>query len=138
MIYAFCFGEKRCDNIRLRQSRFLHYLLFIFVQMNKYHHTIVSRIKSVVKQTDPSAVAILYGSRATGKAKKNSDWDVLILIDKSSVSLKEEQLFRHNLYDLELETGEAISTFVYSTNDWNTRLAVTPIYEAIKQIGIIL
>jgi uncharacterized protein len=104
----------------------------------RYHNTIINKIKNVIKHTDPNAVAILYGSRATGKAKKNSDWDVLILLDKSSVSVKEEQLFRHNLYDLELETGESISTFVYANKDWNTRLSVTPIYQAVKQNGIIL
>jgi len=106
--------------------------------MKSQHNTILNQIKNVVKQTDPTAVAILYGSRATGKAKKDSDWDVLILLDKSTVSLTEEQVFRHNLYDLELETGEPISTFVYAKEDWNTRLSVTPLYHAVKQNGIIL
>ena len=106
--------------------------------MKSQHDTILSQIKNVIKQKDPTAVAILYGSRATGKAKKDSDWDVLILLDKSTVSLKEEQEFRHSLYDLELETGESISTFVYAKEDWNTRLSVTPLYHAVKRSGIIL
>ena len=106
--------------------------------MERHHITIIKQIKSVVKQTDPDAVVILYGSRAIGKAKKNSDWDILILLDKSAVSLKEEQLFRHNLYELELETGEPISTFVYAAEDWNTRLSATPLYQAVKENGIIL
>lgn len=92
----------------------------------------------MIKQTDPNAVAILYGSRATGKAKKGSDWDILILLNKSNISLKDEQLFRHNLYELELETGKSISTFVYALEDWNTRLSVTPLYHSVKENGIIL
>ena len=67
------------------------------------------------------------------RQKKNSDWDILILLDKPSVSIKEEQLFRHNLYDLELETGESISTFVYAADEWNTKLSFTPLYKTIKQ-----
>jgi predicted nucleotidyltransferase len=106
--------------------------------MERRYNRIVNQIKNVVKQTDPNAVAILYGSRATQKARKDSDWDVLILLDKSTVSLQEEQVFRHNLYDLELETGEVISTFVYPANEWNTKLSVTPIYHSVKQNGIIL
>ncbi|MDB5152185.1 MAG: polymerase beta domain protein region [Mucilaginibacter sp.] len=106
--------------------------------MRDNHHTIVNQIKNVIKQTDPTAMPILYGSRATGKAKKDSDWDILILLDKLSVSIKGEQLFRHNLYDIELETGESISTLVYAMQDWNTRLSVTPIYQAVKQKGIVL
>ncbi|MBS1529857.1 MAG: nucleotidyltransferase domain-containing protein, partial [Bacteroidetes bacterium] len=82
--------------------------------------------------------AILYGSRATGKAKKDSDWDVLILLDKPVVSLKDEQSFRHNLYDLELETGESISTLVYANSHWNNDLSLTPLYKAVKQNGIVL
>jgi predicted nucleotidyltransferase len=106
--------------------------------MNSHQDTIVSQIKKVINQTDPTAVAILYGSRATGRAKKDSDWDILILLTKSSVSSRDEQLFRHNLYDLELETGEPISTLVYAKQDWDTRLSITPIYQAVKQKGIVL
>jgi predicted nucleotidyltransferase len=106
--------------------------------MNNHNHIIINQIKKVISQTDPTATAILYGSRATGKAKKNSDWDILILLDKASVSIKDEQLFRHNLYDIELDTGESISTLVYAMQDWNTRLSVTPIYQDVKQKGIIL
>ncbi|HVS93031.1 MAG TPA: nucleotidyltransferase domain-containing protein [Mucilaginibacter sp.] len=98
----------------------------------------VDRIKKIIKYTDPKATAILYGSRASGHAKKDSDWDILILLDKPAVSLQDEQLFRHNLYDLELETGESISTLVYANNEWNTRLSITPIYQAVKQNGIVL
>jgi uncharacterized protein len=104
--------------------------------MKRRYNIIESRIKNVVRETGPNAVAILFGSRATDTAKKDSDWDVLILVDRSAVSQQEEQRFRHNLYDLELETGEAISTLVYTKKDWNTRLSVTPIYQAVKQYGI--
>src|SRR5258708_40351811 len=106
--------------------------------MNKYTHTIGNQIKQVVQQTDPTAVAILYGSRATGKARKDSDWDILILVDKSTVSIKDEQLFRENLYDLELEVGEHISIFAFAEDDWHTRLSITPLYKSIQQNGIIL
>ncbi len=106
--------------------------------MESQHDRFINQIKNVVKQTDPTAVAILYGSRATGKAKKDSDWDILIFVDRSTVSLKDEQLFREKLYDLELEVVEHISTFVYGKEEWNTRQSVTPLYKAIQQNGIIL
>ncbi len=106
--------------------------------METQPNAILHRIKNVIRKTDPNAVAILYGSRATGKARKDSDWDILILLDKPTVSFKDEELFRHNLYDVELEIGEPISTLIYSANDWNTKLTVTPLYEAVKKNGIIL
>jgi predicted nucleotidyltransferase len=98
---------------------------------------VIDRIKKAVKKTDPQAVAILYGSRATHKSTKESDWDILILLNKPKVSIK-EQNFRHTLYDVELELGEAISTLVYAIPDWNSRLSVTPIYQSIQKTGIVL
>jgi len=100
--------------------------------------SIQQQIKEVVKSTDNSATAILYGSRAKGKARKDSDWDILILLNKAKVTLKDEQEFRHKLYDLELKIGQPISTFVYSSDDWNTKMSDTPLFKNIKQEGKIL
>ena len=100
--------------------------------------SIQEQIKAVIQKTDGSARAILYGSRANGKAREDSDWDVLILLDRPKVSLKDEQLFRHNLYDLELKIGQPISTFVYSLHDWNTKMSCTPLFKSVQQQGTAL
>ena len=79
--------------------------------------------------------AALFGSRARGDEKKYSDWDLLILTNYP-VSFKDEQKFRHNLYDLELELEEVFSSFVYYKKDWETKQSVTPLYESILEDGI--
>ena len=84
---------------------------------------------------DPKAEVILYGSRARGDERSDSDWDILVLTDYP-VDLNKERVFRNNLYDLELETGEPFSIFVYSKNDWFTRQSITPFYENVNQEGI--
>lgn len=104
--------------------------------MTLYDNDIMNRIRAVIKQTDPEAMAFLYGSRATGKATAESDWDILVLLNKPIVTLKDEQLFRHNLYNIEVDTGELISTFVYSQTDWDNKLSVTPLYQTISKEGI--
>jgi uncharacterized protein len=96
------------------------------------------KIKKVVQKENPTAKIILYGSRARGNFLSESDWDILILLNKPSVTFKDEQIIRHQLYDIELETGETISTFVYALNDWNTKLSMTPLYENVKKEGIYL
>jgi predicted nucleotidyltransferase len=98
---------------------------------------IANRIRSEIKQIDPKAKVILFGSRARGDAKRESDWDVLILIDSPNI-FKAEDLFRDKIYDLELETGEIISMFVYNKKDWNSRHKITPLYRNIKKEGVIL
>ena len=81
--------------------------------MNNKTQYIGQLIRATVNSVDKNAEVILYGSRARGDEKADSDWDILILTDYPA-DLKTEQLFRDRLYDLELETGEALSVFVYS------------------------
>lgn len=98
---------------------------------------IATRIRNEIKRVDPEAKVILFGSRARGDAKKDSDWDLLILINDQNIREK-ESLFRDKIYDLELETGEIISMFVYNKKDWNSRHKITPLYKSIKKEGIVL
>jgi predicted nucleotidyltransferase len=105
--------------------------------MTPLDNSILKKIRDSIKRTEPLATAILFGSRATGNFRKDSDWDILILTDKS-IRVVNEQLFRDDLYDIELETGEAISTLVYNITDWNTKLSSTPLYNAVKKSGIVL
>jgi len=96
---------------------------------------IIRLIRQKVNEIDNSAEVILYGSRARGDAKKGSDWDILILTNYP-VSIEIERSFRNNIFDLEIETGEVFSTFIYQKQDWDTLHKVTPLYHNIKREGI--
>jgi len=105
--------------------------------MNEKDTQIATRIRHEIKLIDPRAKVVLFGSRARGDAKKDSDWDLLILIDSLNIREKED-LFRDKIYDLELETGEIISLFVYNNKDWTSRHKITPLYKSIKKEGVLL
>jgi len=92
-------------------------------------------IRNYINAVDPGAEIILYGSRARGDERPDSDWDILILTDYAA-NLMTEKIFRDKLYDLELETGEAFSVFVYSKNDWQTKQKITPFYYNVLQEGV--
>jgi predicted nucleotidyltransferase len=94
-------------------------------------------IRSYVNSIDNNAEVILYGSRARGDEKKDSDWDILILTDYS-IDLSQERRFRDKLYDLELETGEPFSVFVYSKNEWQTKQKITPFFFNVTHEGVSL
>ncbi len=48
----------------------------------------IERIMQLGHQTlPPNSSLLLYGSRARGDAHKGSDWDLLILLDKPTISL---------------------------------------------------
>jgi uncharacterized protein len=92
-------------------------------------------IRDYVNAIDPMADVILYGSRARGDERPDSDWDILILTNCAS-NLATERKFRNKLYDLELETGEAFSVFVYSKDDWQNKQRITPFYQNVLQEGL--
>lgn len=106
--------------------------------MTEKEKDITQKIKDKIREKDPDAKVILYGSRARGDYRENSDWDILILVDRESVSLKTEQEYRHHLLDLELEIGEPISVTVHSKNKWESKHSITPLYRSIEKDGVVL
>ena len=98
---------------------------------------IAQLIRRRISQIDPQAKVILYGSRARGDARINSDWDILILTDYPT-DLNQESVFRDHLYDLELKTGESFSVFAYSKSEWHGKQSITPFYRNVNKEGIAL
>lgn len=96
---------------------------------------ILNLIRENVSQLDPQAEIILYGSRARGDERVDSDWDILILIDDEA-TFERERTFRHHLYDLEISLGEAFSVFVVNKNDWNTKFRITSFYQNVVNEGL--
>lgn len=90
----------------------------------------------MVNKAEPTATVILYGSHARGQNKKNSDIDLLILVDNDKVSYSDEQRIKYPLYDLEFETGKVISPLVLSRKVWETRHSITPLYKNVKKDGV--
>lgn len=96
---------------------------------------ILAEIKKTVKGKYPDAQIFLYGSRARGSAREDSDWDLLILVTHDKITPDIEESITYPLYDLEIEIGEIISPMVYSKKEWNTKYRVTPLYRNIMREG---
>ena len=92
-------------------------------------------VKAEILKIDKKAEVILFGSRARGDFKSNSDWDFLILLDKQNLAKELKNTIWDKLYELELKTGTVISSIVHSKSDWKKR-SVTPFYQSIKKEGI--
>lgn len=79
--------------------------------------------------------AILFGSRARGEAKPDSDMDVLVVLSTANVEVRKE--VRHLAVDICLECGIYPSTRVWSLAEWRSALEMqTQLYRSIQRDGI--
>jgi len=113
----------------------VHNQFTIFELMNSKTRNISRLIKQYVSDVEPTAEVILYGSRARGDERIDSDWDIIILTSLNA-DVETERKFRYRLYDLELETGESFSVFVYSKNNWQNIQKNTPFYQSVTTEGL--
>lgn len=96
---------------------------------------ILKQIKQAVLEVDPNAEVVLFGSRARGDFHDESDWDVLILVDKDERDYKFKNKIRDVLFELELKSGEAITSIIRNKAFWK-EISVTPLYRQIEKDGV--
>jgi len=78
----------------------------------------------------------LNSSRARGDFREDSDWDVLILLEKPVNETLKRQL-RDRVFDLELETDTVISTLIENKTDW-ADYAITPLFQNVAKEGVLV
>lgn len=89
-------------------------------------------VSYTIHRLDPKAEILLFGSRARGDFRSDSDWDFLILLGSQALTRHLKNQILDALYELELETGQVISALIHTKSDWEQR-AITPIYRIIAK-----
>ena len=103
--------------------------------MNR-NQLILSTVKKKIREIDPQAKVILFGSRARNDFHQLSDWDFLILTSlKNDRKLK--NLISDSLFEVELKTNSVITSIVENFDEWE-EYSSTPIFQNIEKDGIVL
>jgi len=105
--------------------------------MKSSREDLLRSIKNVLLSAVPDGKIILYGSQARGDAHNNSDWDLLILLDKPKIEASDFDRISYPLYELGWSEGEQFSPKIYTTSEWLKR-SFTPFYKNIEKEGIVL
>ena len=80
----------------------------------------------------------LFGSRARGEATKDSDWDILMLINKPGhVTDADYNKYAYPLVELGLSINQQIHPLLYTFKDWEKR-SFTPFYENVTKESVAL
>lgn len=97
---------------------------------------LLERCRAAVARIDPSAELILYGSRARGEGRQDSDWDLLVLMAAEPDAVARRNI-RQALYEIEWSTGEVISTLIRSRKHWMSPVfRQSPFYANVEQEGL--
>src|SRR5215207_4981981 len=80
---------------------------------------LLDRAVDAIREVEPNARVILYGSRARGDAQPDSDWDLLVLVGDGADAQRREAV-RDRLFAIELETGAVLSAIVHDTEGWRS------------------
>jgi predicted nucleotidyltransferase len=103
--------------------------------MNK--DTVIKNIKTIADKTLPKgSTLLLYGSRARGDNRPDSDWDLLILLDKPTLSFHDYD-YGYPFSELGWEISEEINAQVYSKKEWDG-YHFTPFYKNVEHDKIVL
>ncbi len=98
---------------------------------------ILQQVKATVRQIDPQAEVILFGSRARGDAREDSDWDFLVLTSYP-LNRKNKYVIVDTVFEqVELVTGEVITLILHEKAKWYDKYSVTPLFQRIEEDGII-
>ena len=106
--------------------------------MNNNKKIIIRSIREILKDILPAGgKAILFGSQARNEAREDSDWDILILVNKERISHDDFDKIAYPLIELGWEMDAEINPLLYTYQDWEKR-HFTPFYHEVNKDKIIL
>jgi len=92
----------------------------------------------VAMQALPAQYRIyLYGSRARGDYSDDSDWDLLVIVDKPKIEQVDYDRISYPLTALGWDLGEMIIPVLYTQKEWNDNF-FTPFYKNVEHDRILI
>ena len=85
--------------------------------MKENDPTITAIRECLAKNMPPHGKAMLFGSQARGTARKDSDWDILVILDKDMLLPTDYDNVTFPLTMLGWEIGKEINPVMYSAKE---------------------
>ena len=84
----------------------------------------------------PGAVLWLFGSRARGDNREDSDWDILVLLNREGKATgKDYDEIGYPLNELFWQQGQDVNTIIQTRSEWQQK-SFTPFYKNVMQDAI--
>ncbi|MBQ8520349.1 MAG: nucleotidyltransferase domain-containing protein [Bacteroides sp.] len=103
--------------------------------MNR-HSQVIEQIRNVAHQSMPQGGRVfLYGSRARGEAHSDSDWDLLLILDKENLDQSDYDNVVYPFTSLGWDLGEMIIPVIYTAKEWAAN-SFTSFFKNVEQESI--
>ena len=80
---------------------------------------IFNEIAQLKRKLIPNERLILFGSQARGDARPDSDWDLLVLVDKENLNFNDGfNQYAYPFDELGMEHNAVINAMVYTKKNW--------------------
>jgi predicted nucleotidyltransferase len=99
---------------------------------------VMQKIKNLLAPIVPKGTrVILFGSRARGDARPDSDWDVLIVLNKQELEDSDYDDYCYPLHELGWSIKECINPVMYTLKDW-LKYHFSLFYHHVTEEGVVI
>ena len=113
-------------------------LLYLCTQIGIIMATTLQNIQQLGQQILPAGSHLwLYGSRARGDYRADSDWDLMVLVDKEKQQMQDFDQYAYPFIEMGWKIGEMINPILYTRKEWQDR-QFTPFYHNVEDDKIVL
>lgn len=100
--------------------------------------SVIQQIRAMGEQVLPKGSNLwLYGSRARGDYRPDSDWDLIVLLDKDKQQLQDFDRYAYPFVEMGWQIGEEINPMLYTRSEWEKR-HFTPFYHNVEDDKMVI